>query len=74
MRTRLIPVENPVSGRILPEHMVQGIEIQTARHTYVVILRHHDLINPADLLRAEECMGMGRVLIAKDGANPVVFG
>ncbi len=74
LKTRLIPVENPVSGRILPEHMAQGVEIQTARHTYVVILRHHDLINPADLLRAEECMGMGRVLIAKDGANPVVFG
>lgn len=74
LKTRLIPVENPVSGKILPEHMAQGVEIQTAQHTYVIILRHQDLINPADLLRAEGCMGMGRVLIAKDGANPVVFG
>lgn len=74
LKTRLIPVENPVSGKILPEHMAQGVEIQTAQHTYVIILRHQDLINPADLLRAEGCMGMGRILIAKDGANPVVFG
>lgn len=74
LKAELLPVENPVSGKTLAEHMAQAVRIQTAEHTYVVILRRHDLINPAELLRAEGCMGMGSILIAKDGAHPVVFG
>lgn len=73
LQTSLLPVENPVTGRILPDDMAQGVQISTAEHIYTVILRHSDLMIPADLLKVNSCMGMGTILVSKDKKKPVVF-
>lgn len=72
--TRMIPVENPVTGMTLDERDAQALEIRSGGHIYTVIFRSQDLTGPWDLLRAGDCTGMGRVLVSEDGKVPVVFG
>lgn len=73
-RVKMIPVDNPVTSGTLSDRDAQALEICTESHTYTVIFRHRDLSGPSDLLRAGNCMGIGRILIAEDEKEPVVFG
>ena len=73
-RVRKIPVENPVTGRVLEEKDAQALEIQSGGHIYTAVFRTQDLTGPWDLLRAGACMGIGRILVSEDGKEPTVFG
>ena len=73
-RVRKIPVENPVTGRVLEEKDAQALEIQSGGHIYTAVFRTQDLTGPWDLLRAGSCMGIGRILVSEDGKEPTVFG
>ena len=74
IRAEKIPVENPVSGKVLSGTEADALKIWTDNRCYTIIIRTGDMTGPSDLLQAGDCMGMGRILIAREADDPLSFG
>lgn len=70
---RKLPVNNPVTGKLLKAEEARALEIRSGERTWTVIFRRQDLAGPADLLEAGGCMGIGRILVSEAGKDPTVF-
>ena len=59
-----VPVESPVTGRVLGREEAEGIKLQYGDESYLIVTAHTDAGSDCEYIGACGCYGLGRVMAA----------